>query len=93
VLARALALQGSVEAAVTAYDAQRRPATAAVVVANRKGGPNQILQVIEDLAPNGFDRLEDVISPQELDEIATAYHRTAGFDPEILNGRASYSVH
>ena len=48
--------------------------------------------MIEDRAPNGFDRLEDVISPQELDEIATAYHRTAGFDPAILNGRPSYSV-
>jgi 2-polyprenyl-6-methoxyphenol hydroxylase-like FAD-dependent oxidoreductase len=92
VLARELALQPSVEAAVTAYDAQRRPATAAVVEANRKGGPNEILQVIEDRAPNGFDRLEDVISSQELDEIATAYHRTAGFDPAILNGRPSYSV-
>jgi 2-polyprenyl-6-methoxyphenol hydroxylase-like FAD-dependent oxidoreductase len=92
VLARELALGSSVEAAVTAYDAQRRPATAAVVEANRKGGPNEILQVIEDRAPDGFASLDDVISPQELDEIASAYHRTAGFDPAVLNARASYSV-
>jgi hypothetical protein len=43
--------------------------------------------------PGGFARLEDVISARELDEIAQAYHRTAGFDPEILNSRPSYSVH
>jgi 2-polyprenyl-6-methoxyphenol hydroxylase-like FAD-dependent oxidoreductase len=92
VLARELALGSSVEAAVMAYDAQRRPATAAVVEANRKGGPNQTLQVIEDRAPNGFTNLDDVISSRELDEIATAYHRTAGFDPAILNARPSYSV-
>ncbi len=37
VLARELALQPSIEAAVAAYDAERRPATAAVVLANRAG--------------------------------------------------------
>ena len=92
VLARELALRGSVEEAVTAYDAQRRPTTAAVVEANRRGGPNQTLQVVHDRAPDGFERLEDVISAEELDAIASAYHRTAGFDPAILNGRPSLSV-
>jgi len=53
---------------------------------------SETLQVIEDRAPSGFTNLEDVISPQELDEIVTAYHRTAGFDPAILNERPSYSV-
>ena len=92
VLARELALRGSVEEAVSAYDAQRRPATAAVVEANRRGGPNQVLKVVEDRAPNGFTNLEDVISHEELDEIANGYHRTAGFDTEMLNSRESLSV-
>lgn len=92
VLARELALRDSVADAVTAYDAQRRPATAAVVEANRRGGPNEVLQIVHDRAPDGFARLEDVISPRELDEIANGYHRTAGFDPEILNSRPSLSV-
>ena len=38
-LARELVLQSSVEAAIAAYDAQRRPQTARVVMANRQGGP------------------------------------------------------
>ena len=92
VLARELALRDSVADAVTAYDAQRRPATAAVVEANRRGGPNEVLQIVHDRAPDGFARLEDIISPEELDEIANGYHRTAGFDPEILNSRPSLSV-
>ena len=92
VLARELAPRESVEAAVTAYDAARRPATAAVVEANRRGGPNEVLRIVHDRAPDGFERLEDVIGPEELDEIANAYHRTAGFDPEILNSRPSLSV-
>ena len=77
---------------MSAYDAQRRPATAAVVAANRRGGPNEVLQVVHDRAPDGFERLEDVISLRELDEIASGYHRTAGFDPEILNSRPPLSV-
>ena len=36
--------------------------------------------------------LDDVVSQEELEEIATAYKRTAGFDPETLNNRPSLSV-
>jgi 5-methylphenazine-1-carboxylate 1-monooxygenase len=92
VLARELALQPSVRAAVAAYDAQRRPATAAVVHANRRHGPMQPLDLVEERAPGGFTKLEDVISARELAEIAAAYKRTAGFDVETLNQRPSLSV-
>jgi 2-polyprenyl-6-methoxyphenol hydroxylase-like FAD-dependent oxidoreductase len=92
VLARQLAVQPSVEAAVAAYDAQRRPATATVVQANRGLGPLQCLQLVEERAPNGFTNLDDVISPQELAQIAGAYKGTAGFDVEALNHRPSLSV-
>jgi 2-polyprenyl-6-methoxyphenol hydroxylase-like FAD-dependent oxidoreductase len=92
VLARELALQPSIEAAVAAYDAARRPATAAIVQANRQAGPERCLEIVEERAPDGFTNLDDVISLQELEEIARAYKRTAGFDPEILNSRPSLSV-
>ena len=92
VLARELAVQPSIEAAVAAYDAERRPATAAVVHANRRHGPMQPLDLVEARAPNGFMKLEDVISVEELTEIAAAYRRTAGFDVETLNSRPSLSV-
>jgi 5-methylphenazine-1-carboxylate 1-monooxygenase len=92
VLARELALQPSIEAAVAAYDATRRPATAAVVLANRQKGPERGLDIVEERAPDGFTNLDEVISQHELAEIASAYKRTAGFDPEILNNRPSLSV-
>jgi 5-methylphenazine-1-carboxylate 1-monooxygenase len=92
VLARELAMQPSVEAAVATYDAQRRPATAAVVQANRGLGPLQCLQLVEERAPDGFTHLDDVISPQELEQIAGSYKGTAGFDIEALNRRPSFSV-
>jgi 2-polyprenyl-6-methoxyphenol hydroxylase-like FAD-dependent oxidoreductase len=59
ILARELALQPSIEAAVAGYDALRRPATALVVQANRQGGPEQCLEVVEQRAPDGFSNLDD----------------------------------
>jgi 5-methylphenazine-1-carboxylate 1-monooxygenase len=92
VLARELALQPSIEVAVAAYDAERRPATAAVVLNNRQVGPERCMELVEARAPDGFANLDDVISHEELEAIALTYKRTAGFDPETLNSRPSLSV-
>lgn len=92
VLARELALQPSIESAVAAYDADRRPATAAVVQANRELGPERCMEIVEQRAPDGFMSLSEVIGQQELEDIARAYKRTAGFDPQTLNRRPSLSV-
>jgi 5-methylphenazine-1-carboxylate 1-monooxygenase len=92
VLARDLATWPTAEEAVAAYDAERRPATAAVVAANRKVGPEQCMQIVEERAPHGFTNLDDIISMQELEQISRAYKLTAGFDPATLNSRASFSV-
>lgn len=92
VLAHELALQPTIEAAITAYDAQRRPATAAVVQSNRRAGPHRCQDLVEQRAPNGFEELSDVISRKELEEIAEEYKRIGGFDAERLNNRASFSV-
>jgi 5-methylphenazine-1-carboxylate 1-monooxygenase len=92
VLARELALQPSIEEAIAAYDAQRRPQTAGVVLANRQGGPERCLELVEQRAPDGFVDLDAVISREELEEISRSYKRTAGFDPEVLNTRPSLGV-
>jgi 2-polyprenyl-6-methoxyphenol hydroxylase-like FAD-dependent oxidoreductase len=75
--------------ALTAYEAVRRPATSAVVLANREQGPEHCLTVVEDRAPNGFERLEDVIAYEELKEIADTYKRIAGFSIDALNSSPS----
>jgi 2-polyprenyl-6-methoxyphenol hydroxylase-like FAD-dependent oxidoreductase len=92
VLARELATGPTVEAAVASYDQIRRPVTGAVVLANRQVGPERCMEIVEERAPDGFDDLEAIISARELEEIALAYKRTAGFDPAELNTRPSLSV-
>jgi 5-methylphenazine-1-carboxylate 1-monooxygenase len=50
------------------------------------------IDIAEARAPDGFVKLDDVISLEELEEISRRYKRTAGFDPEILNTRPSLTV-
>ena len=92
ILARELALQPSVEAAVAAYDERRRPDTAAVVRSNRQVGPERCMEIVHRRAPDGFTDLDAVVSSEELEAISRSYKQAAGFDPQILNTRASFSV-
>ena len=64
-----------------AYEAERRPATAEIVLRNRAGGPERVIDEVERRAPDGFERLEDVIGPAELEEIVTGYQQLSGASP------------
>ena len=77
-LADLLAAQAP-EAALAAYAAERLPKTAEVVRANRKGGPERVVDEVSARAPDGFAQLEDVISREELAAIAGGYAQMAGF--------------
>jgi 2-polyprenyl-6-methoxyphenol hydroxylase-like FAD-dependent oxidoreductase len=77
-LADLLATQAP-EAALAAYAAERLPKTAEIVRANRKGGPERVVDEVSARAPDGFARLEDVISREELAAIAGGYAQMAGF--------------
>ncbi len=89
VLAREIRRAGATPAALTAYEAERRPATGKIVLANRANGPEQVMQLVEQRAPNGFDRIEDVLTPAELEGTAAEYKRIAGFDRDALNARGA----
>jgi 2-polyprenyl-6-methoxyphenol hydroxylase-like FAD-dependent oxidoreductase len=71
--------------ALARYEAERRPRTSGIVLANRKNGPEQVMQIVEARAPDGFSDLHAVISRDELETIASTYKKLAGFDPAILN--------
>ena len=62
---------------------------ALIVLANRANGPEQVMQLVELRAPEGFSRIEDVLTPDELEGTAAAYKNVAGFDRDALNARAS----
>lgn len=86
-LALELASGPSIHEAFVAYENERRPATAKIVLSNRKNGPEQVMQMAEERAPNGFDHIHEVISRQELEEIAALYKQTAGFTLEAVNDK------
>jgi 5-methylphenazine-1-carboxylate 1-monooxygenase len=75
----------SVISALKAYESIRLPATGNIVLQNRKMGPEEAMQIVEERAPNGFDNLYDVISQDELDAISARYKKIAGFELEALN--------
>ncbi len=87
VLAREIRRAGPTPEALLAYETERRPATGKIVVANRANGPEQVMQLVEQRAPDGFSRIEDVLTPAELEGTATGYKRLAGFDKDALNAR------
>jgi 2-polyprenyl-6-methoxyphenol hydroxylase-like FAD-dependent oxidoreductase len=87
VLAREIDAHGATEAALRSYETERRPATASIVLANRRNGPEQVMQLVEERAPDGFANIGDVLSAEELEDAAAGYKRIAGFDKDALNSR------
>lgn len=74
----------SISEAFCAYDAERRPATSAIVLANRANAHDEVLEIAEERAPNGFQSIDEVASPEELDGIVAKYRVTALFDKKQL---------
>ena len=71
--------------ALSDYKTRRRPATTAIVLANRGNGPDQVMEWVHQRSGGEFDRIEDVLSPAELVETARGYKRLAGMDIDELN--------
>jgi 5-methylphenazine-1-carboxylate 1-monooxygenase len=87
VLTREILAHGATSAALLAYEAERRPATTDLVMLNRRNGPEQVMQMVEERAPNGYNVVTDVLSVEELHNIAANYKRVAGFQVEGLNAK------
>ena len=87
VLTREILAKGQTHAALTAYEAERRPATTDLVMLNRRNGPEQVMQLVEERAPDGYDVVTDVLSLKELEDIAANYKRVAGFQVDGLNAK------
>jgi 5-methylphenazine-1-carboxylate 1-monooxygenase len=87
VITREILAHGPTNAALVAYEAERRPATSDLVMLNRRNGPEQVMQLVEERAPDGYNVVTDVLSLQELQDIAANYKRVAGFQVEGLNAK------
>lgn len=71
--------------ALRAYEAKRVQATSAIVLANRTQSPDAILRVVEErTGGKPFDRIENVISRDELNGWQERYKKVAGFHRDSL---------
>lgn len=77
-LADALAAQPGPEG-LLAYEGARLPATTEVVLNNRKSGPERVLDIAAARVRGPEDRIEDLLSAAELEEVAANYRQVAGF--------------
>ncbi len=74
--------------ALQSYEDDVRPVTTGVGKANRAGGgPDGVLQRVEDLCGGEFDDIDDVIPRAELAAHAEKYKSIAGFSIAELNTR------
>jgi len=84
-IATALSTNEDPVTALQQYEKERLPATSIIVLQNRLMGPEQVMQIAEERAPDGFENIHDIISQQELEAVAARYKKAAGFDKETLN--------
>jgi 5-methylphenazine-1-carboxylate 1-monooxygenase len=91
-LAYHLAGASDVDAALAAYEADRREATARIVLTNRAHGPDQVLELAEQRAPGADDDLDALLPMAERQAVADAYKTIAGFDPATMGARSPYDL-
>jgi 5-methylphenazine-1-carboxylate 1-monooxygenase len=78
-LADALVRSEHPRQALVAYEQKRLPMTAEIVRSNRRGGPEGVIDAVEQLAPDGFTDIEKVLSYKEREAIVRGYAHKAGF--------------
>jgi 2-polyprenyl-6-methoxyphenol hydroxylase-like FAD-dependent oxidoreductase len=84
-----LATTNSVDA-LQRYDRDRRPAMNDITLRNRQFGPEAALQLAEERAPRGFERIDDIIPRAELEAIASSFASAAGLGVDAVNDRPSF---
>ena len=88
-LARALSSSGTAAEGLAAYQAARLSVVNAIVLACRDMPADRLLQTVSTRAPDGFERIEDVLSAAELAAFDQAYRATTLPDVAALNSRPS----
>ncbi|MFD2082489.1 2-polyprenyl-6-methoxyphenol hydroxylase [Actinopolymorpha cephalotaxi] len=92
VLARELAVAADPVAGLAAYEAERRPATSELVLAQRELPMEATIALVTERAPEGFDDITDVLTPDELGTMREAQRRLSDMDVHALNSRPSWNV-
>jgi 5-methylphenazine-1-carboxylate 1-monooxygenase len=56
---------------------------------NRKGGPEGVIDAVEELAPEGFGNIDDVLGYEQRKAIVRGYASTAGYAQSQVNRSVS----
>jgi 2-polyprenyl-6-methoxyphenol hydroxylase-like FAD-dependent oxidoreductase len=70
--------------ALAGYDRQRLPMTADIVASNRRGGPEGVIDAVEQLAPQGFTDVDTILSYEAREAIVRGYAAKAGFAARVV---------
>src|ERR1700748_2751464 len=65
--------------ALMAYEQKRLPMTAEIVRSNRRGGPEGVIDAVEQIAPDGFTDIEKGLGYAQREAIVRGYASKAGF--------------
>ncbi|QIG98842.1 MULTISPECIES: flavin-dependent oxidoreductase [unclassified Bradyrhizobium] len=83
-LADALARAEHPRQALAGYDRQRLPMTADIVASNRRGGPEGVIDAVEQLAPQGFTDVDTILNYEAREAIVRGYAAKAGFAARVV---------
>ena len=70
--------------ALAAYEKQRLPMTSDIVASNRRGGPEGVIDAVEQLAPQGFGDVDAVLPYEQREAIVRGYAAKAGFAARVV---------
>eukprot|EP01037_Dinobryon_pediforme_P008886 gene8887-8975_t len=65
--------------ALAAYEAERLPATRDIVLSNRTGGPERVIDLVAARAPDGYRDVSEVADRATLEAVVRGYAALAGF--------------
>jgi 2-polyprenyl-6-methoxyphenol hydroxylase-like FAD-dependent oxidoreductase len=88
-LADALVRSEHPRQALMAYEQKRLPVTADIVAANRRGGPEGVIDAVEQLAPQGFTDVNTILNYEAREAIVRGYANRAGFAARMVTRQAS----
>ena len=91
-LAYALATHQDPVTGLQAYEADRLPKANQVVLASRRNGPDEVLEIVRNECPEGADDIHEYVSKDRLQSVIDDFKERSGFAIETLNNRPSYAV-
>ncbi len=90
-LACALGKHNDPLAGLQAYEADRLKKANQLVLASRKNGPDEVLEIVRNECPEDAEAIHDYVSRDRLQSVIDEFKERAGFGTEALNNSPSYT--